>query len=78
MFLRYNINLAHSHMIELATLGECVITWNKSDCENYHKRIQQTEFTLQRLKSHCKDCKFSNSIDTLRKLLTEKEVNLQK
>lgn len=77
-FLRYNINLAHSHMIELATLGECVITWNKSYCENYHKRIQQTEFTLQRLKSHCKDCKFSNSIDTLRKLLTEKEVNLQK
>ena len=74
--VRRNINAAHRHITQLATLGESVIGWEKTDCTRYHALRLCTDSLLQALKPQCRDFARPTQIDTLRTLLAEKEAHL--
>ena len=74
--MRRDINAAHRRIMELATLGESVIGWEKADSTRYRLLRQRTDSLLQALKPHCSAYVRPAQIDTLRTLLAEKEAHL--
>ena len=53
-----------------------VIAWENTDYEEYHAHRLRTDSLLQTLKPHCREYVQPNQIDTLRRLLAEKEIHL--
>ena len=51
--LRHDINFVHRNFTELATLGESVISWEKTDYQSYHAKRLETDSLLQKLQTHC-------------------------
>lgn len=74
--VRRDINTAHRHITKLATLGESVIAWEETDYKEYVKNRLWTDSLLQTLKPHCREYVQPYQIDTLRRLLAEKEIHL--
>ena len=74
--VRRDINAAHRHITQLATLGESVIGWEKADSTRYHALRLRTDSLLLTLKPHCTAYVRPTQIDTLRSLLAEKENHL--
>lgn len=74
--VRQEINLAHRHITELATYGESVIAWEKADYEQYHRKRLATDSILYTMKQKYDDFIHPVQIDTLRKLLGDKEMHL--
>ena len=74
--IRRYINIAHQSITTLSILGESVIGWNEADRRHYHVQRLYTDSLLQALKPHCRDYVRPAQIDTLRNLLTEKEIHL--
>ena len=75
--IRRYMNIAHQSITALSILGESVIGWDDADYRYYHIQRLRTDSLLQALKSHCRDYFRPTQIDTLRNLLTEKEIHLQ-
>lgn len=57
-------------------MGESVIGCDDADYRYYHIQRLRTDSLLQALKPHCRDYFLPAQIDTLRNLLTEKEIHL--
>lgn len=74
--IRRYINIAHQSITTLSILGESVIGWDDADYRYYHIQRLRTDSLLQALKPHCRDYMRPIQIDTLRNLLTEKEIHL--
>ena len=74
--IRRYINIAHQSITTLSILGESVIGWDDADYRCYHIQRLRTDSLLQALKPHCRDYFLPAQIDTLRNLLTEKEIHL--
>lgn len=74
--VRRDINAAHRYITRLATLGEIVIGWKRTDSTRYRSLRQRTDSLLQALKPHCTAYVRIEQIDTLRTLLAEKEAHL--
>ena len=74
--VRRDINVTHSHITRIATLGESVIGWKEADSTCYHALRLRTDSLLQALKPHCRDYVCLEQIDTLCTLLVEKEAHL--
>ena len=74
--IRRYINIAHQSITTLSILGESVIGWDDADYRYYHIQRLRTDSLLQALKPHCRDYFRPAQIDTLRNLLTEKEIHL--
>lgn len=76
--MRKNIAAVHNSIIKLAILGENVIGWEETDYQKYHIERLYTDSLLQTIKS----CHISNmqqqQIDTVRTLLADKEIHLQR
>ena len=67
------IHNAHRHITELALLGEAAAGWNNKECDIYHSQRTQTDSVLASLKIRSRLYIPIEKIDTLRKLLEEKE-----
>lgn len=74
--LRHDINFVHRNFTELATLGESVISWEKTDYQSYHAKRLETDSLLQKLQTHCAEFICPEQIDTLCGLLASKEQHL--
>lgn len=71
-----DINTAHRRITMLATYGESVIAWTTDDYERYKAYRQKTDSVLLSLKKPCSDFVCPEQIDTLRRLLEQKEKHL--
>lgn len=74
--VRQKISLAHRHITELATYGESVIAWEKSDYEQYHRKRLSADSILSTMKRQYGDFIYPDQIETLRTLLEDKEAHL--
>lgn len=70
------INIAHRRITTLATYGESVIVWTTDDYERYKTYRRKTDSLLLDLKNPCSDFVRPEQIDTLRRLLEQKEEHL--
>lgn len=75
-YARENIYKAHWHITKLATLGEYVFVWYKSDYNRYHSLRLKTDSFLLRIKSCCVNFVRSDQIDSLSISLETKEIHL--
>lgn len=75
-YARENIHKAHLYITRLATLGESVIAWDKSDYNRYHYQRLKTDSILLEIKSRCGNFLRPVQIDSLRVLLETKEAHL--
>jgi len=71
-----SINAAHRHITVLATYGESAISWTADDYESYKAYRLKTDSLLQSLKSPCSGFVRPEQIDTLCRLLAQKEKQL--
>lgn len=74
--IRRYIDIAHQSITTLSILGESVIGWDDADYHYYHIQRLRTDSLLQALKHHYVVYVHPAQIDTLRNLLTEKEIHL--
>ena len=75
-YTRENIYKAHLYITKLATLGESVIAWDKSDYNRYHHQRLKTDSILLEIKLGCYNFLCPEQIDSLRVLLETKEIHL--
>lgn len=75
--VRREINTSHRHITHLAMLGECVMSWDEANYQQYHTIRLRTDSLLQSMKYNCSDFVCPEQIDMLRKLLKDKELYLQ-
>lgn len=71
-----DINIVHRRITTLATYGESVIAWTVDDHESYKAYRRKTDSLLLDLKNPCSDFVRPEQIDTLRRLLEQKEEHL--
>ncbi|MBM6719018.1 response regulator [Bacteroides gallinaceum] len=74
--VRREINLAHRYITELATYGESVIAWENPDYDRYHQKRLSADSILYTMKQKYNDFIHPDQIETLRKLLEDKETHL--
>ena len=74
--LRRDINTVHRHITRLALLGEGIIGWDETDRRYYHAQRLRTDSLLQALKPKCTSFVRTAQIETLRTILSDKEVHL--
>lgn len=72
-YIQREINEAHRHVTQLATLAESVIAWDDADYNQYHKCRLKTDSLLVLLQSSCSAFVRPGQIDTLRSLMASKE-----
>lgn len=75
-YARENIYKAHLYITKLATLGESVIAWDKSDYNRYRHQRLETDSILLKIKTGCESFIRPTQIDSLRVLLETKEMHL--
>lgn len=75
-YIQREINEAHRHVTQLATLAESVIAWDDTDYIQYHKCHLRTDSLLVLLQSSCSAFVRPGQIDTLRSLMASKENHL--
>lgn len=74
--MQNNIHTAHRYITELAFEGETVVGWDKRDYEKYRAKRLRMDSLLQVLRTRSMDIVQPERIDTLRKLLADKEKHL--
>lgn len=74
--IRQCINIVQHHITKLAISGESVIDWDEADYQNYRVERLHTDSLLQTIKPYCLNYVQAQQIDTLRILLTDKEIHL--
>lgn len=74
--MQNNIHTAHRYITELAFEGETVVGWDKIDYEKYRAKRLRMDSLLQVLRTRSMDIVQPERIDTLRKLLADKEKHL--
>lgn len=71
-----DINTVHRRITTLATYGESAIVWTADDYESYKAYRLKTDSLLRSLKHPCSDFVRPEQIDTLCRLLAQKEEQL--
>lgn len=74
--MQNNIHTAHRYITELAFEGETVVGWDRKDYEKYRVKRLRMDSLLQVLRTRSMDIVQPERIDTLRKLLSDKEKHL--
>lgn len=74
--LRQKIELAHCYVMELATQGESVISWENVDYESYRNCRLRIDSLLVVLRDYCINFVQPGQLDTLRSLFLDKEAHL--
>ena len=74
--IHYTINTAHRYITNLATRGESVIVWKEEDYRKYRESRLRVDSLLVVLQKSCNDFVRPQQIDTLRRLLSDKEERL--
>lgn len=77
-FLRQQIYIAHRQITTLAMMGETVMAWDSTDYEAYHKKRLETDLQLLNLRQYCTDFVLPVQVDSLRRLLSDKESHLHR
>lgn len=71
-----SLNKLYLCIIDLATEGESVMSWDKSEFDRYHWRRLKADSILLEIKSECGNFVRPSQIDSLRILLESKELHL--
>lgn len=71
--IQRDINTAHRRITTLATYGESVITWNANDYAKYRVYRSHTDSLFYSLKISCQNFIQPEQLDTLCKILEQKE-----
>lgn len=74
--IRREIETVHRHITELSMRGESVISWNDTDYAKYHLLRLSTDSLLKAMRIHCSSFVRPGQVDTLRRLLADKETHL--
>lgn len=77
-FLQQQIYIAHRQITTLAMMGETVMAWDSTDYEAYHKKRLETDLQLLNLRQYCTDFVLPVQVDSLRRLLSDKESHLHR
>lgn len=74
--IRNEVNAIRRHIVGIALLGESAIGWDSEDFSAYRNRRLHIDSLLERMKDNGLDLVSHEQIDTLRRLLEEKESRL--
>lgn len=74
--IRNEVNAIRRHIVGIALLGESAIGWDSEDFSAYQNRRLHIDSLLERMKDNGLDLVSHEQIDTLRRLLEEKESRL--
>lgn len=74
--VRNEVNAIRRHIVGIALLGESAIGWDGEDFSTYRNRRLHIDSLLERMKDNSLDLVSHEQIDTLRRLLEEKEKHL--
>lgn len=74
--IRNEVNAIRRHIVGIALLGESAIGWDSEDFSAYQNRRLHIDSLLERMKDSGLDLVSHEQIDTLRRLLEEKESRL--
>ena len=74
--VRNEVNAIRRHIVGIALLGESAIGWDSEDFSAYRNRRLHIDSLLERMKDNGLDLVSHEQIDTLRRLLEEKESRL--
>lgn len=74
--IRNKVNAIRRHIVGIALLGESAIGWDSEDFSAYRNRRLHIDSLLERMKDNGLDLVSHEQIDTLRRLLEEKESRL--
>lgn len=74
--IRNEVNAIRRHIVGIALLGESAIGWDSEDFSTYRNRRLHIDSLLERMKDNGLDLVSHEQIDTLRRLLEEKESRL--
>ena len=74
--IRNEVNAIRRHIVGIALLGESAIGWDNEDFSAYRNRRLHIDSLLERMKDNGLDLVSHEQIDTLRRLLEEKESRL--
>ena len=74
--IRNEVNAIRRHIVGIALLGESAIGWDREDFSTYRERRLHIDSLLERMKDNSLDLVNPEQIDSLRRLLAEKENHL--
>lgn len=74
--MQHNLYTAHQNVAELAFMGESIINWEMTNCQEYQEKRLETDRLLCILKVECGHFIRPIEVDSLRYLLEDKEALL--